>query len=361
MTNRIWKRSDDPVFRSVVFRIATALVAIVALVGVRAAIQTPQPRTAFASQIAALSEPGGYFDTDNLISNESSYLEVLPELEKRRVRGGAYIGVGPDQNFSYIAHVRPSIAFIVDIRRDNLLLHLLFKALFEQAHTRIEYLTLLFARPSPPDVSFWRNASIARLAEYIEHSQAEPKSIVEVRTVIDRVVKGFGVPLTTDDHATIDRFHREFIEQGLRLQFHSAGRFAQYYYPTYKELLLQTDPNGRQANYLATEDTFQFIKSMQERDRIIPVTGNLSGPSALLAIGRALTQKGETMSTFYASNVEFYLRRDGSYKRFLSNLGHLPHTDGSVIIRSIFNRGFGGGSMSEIEPVNDVLAQFGDK
>ena len=78
----------------------------------------------FAAQVEAFSEPGGYFDTDNLISNERSYLQVLPDLERPGVHGGAYVGVGPDQNFSYIARIRPPIAFIVDIRRDNLLLHL---------------------------------------------------------------------------------------------------------------------------------------------------------------------------------------------------------------------------------------------
>ena len=67
----------------------------------------PQQASAFASTVASLSERGGYFDTDNLISNERSYLQVIPDLRKRGVRGGAYIGVGPDQNFSYISEVRP--------------------------------------------------------------------------------------------------------------------------------------------------------------------------------------------------------------------------------------------------------------
>ena len=80
-----------------------------------------QVDSSFAVLVERLSEPGGYFDTDNLISNETSYLHVIGELEELGVSGGAYIGVGPDQNFSYIAHVRPRIAFIIDIRRDNLL------------------------------------------------------------------------------------------------------------------------------------------------------------------------------------------------------------------------------------------------
>ncbi len=354
MTNRFWRGSNDPVFR-----LATALVAAVALLGLRATLPAPQARTAFAGEIASLSEPGGYFDTDNLISNERSYLEVLPELEKRNVLGGAYVGVGPDQNFSYIAHVRPSIAFILDIRRDNLLLHLLFKALFEQAHSRIEYLALLFGRPVPGDLSPWRQSSVAQLADYIKRTPPEATSVNDLRTRLDRVVNGFGVPLTPDELATIDRFHRRFIDRGLDLQFQSTGRLPQFYYPTYEELLLETDGKGRQGNYLASEDAFQFIKSLQERDRIIPVTGNLSGPSALIAIGRAMVQKGETLSAFYASNVEFYLEREGSYARFVNNLGRLPHTSRSVIIRSIFNRGMGtGGSMSVIQPVEELLSQY---
>src|SRR5215831_3801444 len=89
--------------------------------------------SAFAALSARVSEPGGYFDSDNLISNESSYLHVLGAMRRIGVTGGAYVGVGPDQNFSYMAQARPRIAFIIDIRRDNLLQHLLFKALFEMS------------------------------------------------------------------------------------------------------------------------------------------------------------------------------------------------------------------------------------
>src|SRR4029450_6324161 len=95
-------------------------------------------QSSFAARIERLSEANGDFDTDNLISNERSYLEIVPAWRKAGITGGAYIGVGPDQNFSYIAQVRPTIAFIVDIRRDNLLLHLLFKALFSAAQSRME-------------------------------------------------------------------------------------------------------------------------------------------------------------------------------------------------------------------------------
>jgi hypothetical protein len=127
-----------------------ASLASIAAAAVLFALQTP-PLAAgsFADEIASLSEPEGTFDTDNLISNERSYLDVVPALLAGGVNGGAYVGVGPDQNFSYIARIRPSVAYIIDIRRDNLLLHLLFKALFARAPDRVSYLALLTGR-SPP-------------------------------------------------------------------------------------------------------------------------------------------------------------------------------------------------------------------
>ena len=105
--------------------------------------------SSFAGLVARLSEPNGYFDSDNIITNEASYLHVASQLAKVGTHGGVYIGVGPDQNFSYIAMIRPSIAFMVDIRRDNLLEHLLFKSLFAMSRNRLEYLCLLFGKRVP--------------------------------------------------------------------------------------------------------------------------------------------------------------------------------------------------------------------
>jgi hypothetical protein len=326
------------------------------------AAQTParaQGTSTFASRIAALSEPGGRFDTDNLISNERSYLDVLPELKRRGVKGGAYIGVGPDQNFSYIAAVRPSIAFIIDIRRDNLLLHLLFKALFALSRTRVEYLALLLGRPVPPELEGWKAAPIDRIVAYADVAAASGKP-----PAVDAALRKLGVPLSATDIGTIDRFHRRFIEAGLDLRFQSLGRPPQNHYPTYRDLLLETDSAGNHANYLASEESFQFIKQLHARDLIVPVIGDLAGPVALASIGRFLEQRQETFSTLYVSNVEFYLFGDGRFPRFVDNLGRLKPTDRSVIIRSIFNRFAmagvrqGSASASVVQPARELVDGF---
>src|SRR5438445_5759952 len=103
----------------------------------------------FGRYLDEWSESEGYFDSDNFISNETSYLHVVDQLQQRVKPGGIYLGVGPDQNFSYIVHTRPMLAIVTDIRRQNMLEHLLFKAVFTMAGNRVEYLSLLFSRQTP--------------------------------------------------------------------------------------------------------------------------------------------------------------------------------------------------------------------
>lgn len=306
------------------------------------AVQAP-----FASLVEQLSEPNGEFDTDNLISNEQSYLHVVPTLEQAGISGGVYIGVGPDQNFSYIARIRPSEAFIVDIRRDNLLLHLLFKAIFATTKNRVEYLGVLTGRPAPDRTDTWRDAGIEKVVAYFD--EAKPLTAAASAEWTERLhaaIKKFGVPLSAKDLATIDRFHAAFTQSGLSLQFTSTGRPAREYYPTYRDLLLETDRRGRKLCYLASEDDFQFVRALEARDAVIPVVGDLSGPHAVAAVGQLMAQRGERLAAFYVSNVENYLFRNGAYTRYIDNLKRLPHSDKSLIIRSIF----GGYSLPESAP-----------
>jgi hypothetical protein len=342
-----------------------AVAALVVLPRVDGSTAAEQASPSFATSVATLSERGGYFDTDNLISNERSYLQVVSDLKRRAVHGGAYIGVGPDQNFSYISEVRPTVAFIIDVRRDNLLLHLLFKALFELSETRIEYLSSLTGRPLPPASSGWRQAPIDRLVGYIDKTAASNDAITARRQRIEDALRRTGVPLSSEDFQTIAAFHRRFIDDGLALRFNSTGRPPQLYYPTYRDLLLETDASGNQVNYLASEDSFQFVRLLQTRDRIVPVVGDISGPTALQAVGRAIATRGERLTAFYVSNVEFYLFGQGAYSRFVTNLRGIPRNKGAVLIRSVFGRysSFGrpgDASQSQLHAVEDLIGGYDD-
>src|SRR6516165_178960 len=80
----------------------------------------------FWTIVSDYSEPSGNFNSENLVSNETNVQRLLPTVTRAAKPGGVYVGVGPEQNFTYIAATRPSAAFIVDIRRGNLTLHLLY-------------------------------------------------------------------------------------------------------------------------------------------------------------------------------------------------------------------------------------------
>src|SRR6478672_6759621 len=106
----------------------------------------------FWSLATEFSEPGGYFRSDNFVSNESAFQRVIPALKKQIQPSGVYLGVGPEQNFTYLTALAPKLAFIVDIRRQNMLLHLMYKAIFELSANRAEFLSKLFARPIPDNL-----------------------------------------------------------------------------------------------------------------------------------------------------------------------------------------------------------------
>jgi hypothetical protein len=301
---------------------------------------TPVADSAFVRLIERISEPGGYFDTDNLISNESSYLHVIADLRNLSVSGGAYIGVGPDQNFSYIATIQPRIAFLLDIRRDNLLEHLLFKAVLAMAPTRVEFLSHLFARPVPEDRARY-DGDIEAILGWVDGQAADAAYFERIAASVADTVRTYGLDLSDEDFATIRRFHATFFASGLSLRFNSFGRAPRPYYPTYRQLVLETDRDGTRAGWLASAASYAFIRRMQAEHRVVPVVGDLSGSHALREIGNVLRERGDSLSAFYASNVEYYLMQDGTFDRFAENLASLPVHSNAVIIRSLFGRGFG--------------------
>lgn len=298
-------------------------------------------QTAFARLVDRFSESGGFFDSDNLVSNETSYLHALGALDALGVRGGAYIGVGPEQNFSYIARVRPEIAFLVDIRRDNMLLHLLFKAMFERARNRLEYLGLLYGRAVPPDLEMWTDMPLGEILIKLDETPFDSTLHQRQHASLMATVTGYGVPLSAVDRATLRRFHDEFAVMGLDIRFTSRGRGYRFSYPTARQLYMQTDLENRAGSYLAAEEDFRRVRDLSRRDRLIPVVGDLSGTGAVKAIAGFLRETGRRISVLYVSNVEMYLFRQGTFGGFADNVRALPSGSTSVIIRSYFGRGMG--------------------
>jgi len=284
----------------------------------------------------ALSEPAGFFNSDNLVSNEDTFQHVLPELARTVVPGGVYVGVGPDQNFTYISELQPAVAFIPDVRRGNLQLHLMYKALFGLSATRAEFLSKLFSRVVPPGLD--ASASSRRLMEAFTATPPDPGLYeVNVKAVRDYLERHRGSPLEEGDRAGVEFVQNSFYVAGPSLTFVSNAGFRRSTYPAYAVLQTATDLSGAERAYLSTEPRYERVKVLQDRNLVVPVVGNFSGPMALASIGAWVRERGGVVTAFYTSNVEQYLFQDGTWDRFRRNVELMPVDATSTFIRSCFN------------------------
>lgn len=299
----------------------------------------------FWSLIGDLSEPGGSFRSDNLLSNELHMQDVIPQLTETVKPRRVYLGVGPEQNFTYIAAIRPSMVFIVDIRRGNLDLHLLYKALFELSRDRAEFISRLFARPRPRDLK--PQPTVNDIFEAIDGEQTDEATFTaNLQEVMDHLTKTRHLPLLDEDVAGIQYVYRAFQMFGPGLTYWSTGGFGGRMgrtAPTYWDLMLLTDEAQVNWSYLANDANFQFIKSLEEQNLIVPIVGNFGGPKAIRAVGTYLKDHHAIVAAFYLSNVEQYLYGDGLWDAFCANVATLPLDDSSTFIRSVRSGQFGYG------------------
>jgi hypothetical protein len=291
-----------------------------------------------------LSEQDGSFRSDNLVSNEVWYQYVIPDLVKTARPFGVYLGVGPEQNFSYIAAVRPSMAFIVDIRRANLDLQLLYKALFEVSATRAEFVSRLFSRPRPDGLD--ERSTAAEIFDAFSHVVHNDTLRVDTFRAIKQQLAGrHGFALSSGDWSAIDSTLDAFATYGPNIHYLSTGTdtYGGARLPTYAELMTSTDGDGVPHSFLDTEERFRSIKDLELRNLIVPVVGDFAGPKAIRAVGNYLKDRGAIVSAFYFSNVEMYLERELTWEPFCRNVAALPLDASSVFIRSAFDGRYGHG------------------
>ena len=303
----------------------------------------------FWQLIADLSEPGGTFRSDNLLSNEVWLQYVIPDLLTVAKPGRVYMGVGPEQNFTYIAALKPAMVFITDIRRGNLDLHLMYKALFEMSADRAEFLSRLFSRKRPAGLTAQTNVRDLFQA-YAAVQPDEAYFNQNFRAIIERLQKTHGFALDPEDEPNIRYVYEFFYNYGPDLTYWMSGSFGRgggfRNSPTYADLMIGTDGNGTLRSYLASEENFTVLKSLEAKNLLVPIVGNFAGPKALRAVGAWLKQHRALVSAFYLSNVEQYLNMDGIWMDFCKNASELPIDENSQFIRSYRGGGpgFGGGA-----------------
>ena len=295
---------------------------------------------------AELSEPGGYFRSDNLLSNETGFQGVIPSLRERIRPGGVYLGVGPEQNFTYIVALQPRIAFIIDIRRGNMIEHLMYKALIETSADRAEFLSKLFSRPRPSglDTASTAEQLFAAYDAAMPDSAAYRRNLEAIKTFL---TKSHGYAMGDSDAASLEHVYSAFFDAGPRINYSYpyGGGFGRGM-PIYVTLQTATDTLGKNWAYLASEANFRWLREFESKNLLVPVVGDFGGPKAVRAVGRYVAEHHAVVSAFYTSNVEQYLfQSDSAWARYYRSVATLPLDGTSTFIRSV-----GGGFRQAVTP-----------
>jgi hypothetical protein len=326
------------------------IASIVAVVACALVVHAAQPASqnamadqAFWKLIADVSETDGDFHADNFTSNEV-FADHAATLAARPP-GGAYLGVGPEQNFSYIVATRPQIAFVIDIRRQALIQHLLFKALFELSADRAEFIARLFSRPKAPGPS---DQPLQKIWDVTLQAPPMDESSDRYRKNHDEIVRHLtvthGFSLTDAELRALDYVHGAFLKLGPAISYvgFPNSRASSSGNTDFAKLSLSVDKGGVARSFLASEANFRAVKSLQAQNLVIPVQGDFGGPKTIRAVGQFLRDRNLRVNVFYISNVEQYLFGssssptidiNGGWRAFYANLGTLPIDDSSLLLR----------------------------
>jgi hypothetical protein len=294
--------------------------------GTRAAEALPAQITDadYWKMISEFSEPNGYFQYDIVTSNETSYQYVLPELMKAAKAGGVYLGVGPEQNFTYIAALQPKIAFIIDIRRDMMLEHLMYKAVFEMSENRAEFVSNLFSRKRPAGLA--ADAPVLTLFQAYSAVPADRALADEhFKNIMNRLKTTHHFTIATEDETRMRTMYMTFLREGV-VNFSTS-----FMSPGYASLMLTTDGAGKNWSYLAAKENYDRVRALQQKNLIVPLVGDFAGPKAIRMTGQYLKDHGAIANVFYISNVEDYIQT--SWPAYAGNIASLPIDSSSVFIR----------------------------
>jgi hypothetical protein len=188
------------------------------------------------------------------------------------------------------------------------------------------------------------NDPVTDFLSFFSNVPADEKAYTDNLAAIKKILReDLQFPLNATDEATLDA---NGLEIGFRLNGRRdggglvGGRFSggMGSFPTFKDLMIETDSSGKRCSFLADEEDYGFVRSLHRKNLIIPVVGDFAGKKALAAVGDYLRKYNFTVTAFYTSNVEMVLFRGGIFDGFANNVKKLPVNDHSLIIRAAFSR-----------------------
>jgi hypothetical protein len=335
-------------------RVVRALVIAILLSGVALPAASQPQASSLPSQLTdaefwriftEFSEPGGNYPYENFITNEETIQDIMSVLTSVTKPGGVYLGVGPEQNFTYISGLKPKMAFIFDIRRQNAIEHLMYKAIFELSPTRQDFVSNLFSIRATDKVPPTARANGLFLA--FDGLKGDKAYYTQNLAAIRNNLAKHGFALSKDDLQKVEYIYDIFFRAGPQIDYRFESPFpaGMAPAPNYIQAMIDTDADKKAWSFLASEENYNVVRDLQMKNLLIPIVGDFAGPTAVRKVADYVRQRNGIVSAFYVSNVEYYLGGPGtneqapggeaSLQRFYQNTATLPVDSSSLFIRFI--------------------------
>jgi hypothetical protein len=249
------------------------------------------------------------YTCDCFVTSEVAYSQVLQKLGPKvdfNCAEGGYIGVGPCQNFTYLGHLKSSYGLIVDGRVDNMLEHLIFKALFIIEPSRFGYLCRLFGRLMPP----WLQEEMAtRTHDVADFLDLCPSSLAVQQETLDALAAQLTAwDLSPQLRARCEQILGVFFSRQLTITSVSADALLKLNrIPSYREILVARTCQQFNFHMLSSDESYEWVRRLQMEDRIIPVVDNICSESASWNISQLVEAAGSPVSCIYLANLEEFL------------------------------------------------------
>ncbi|WP_170136549.1 hypothetical protein [Nannocystis exedens] len=227
-------------------------------------------------------------------------------------KGGVYVGVGSDQNYTLAAAAGSELMFLLDIDRSVVDLHRCYEALIE-------------ASPDPKTLfDRWTAGAVDESVKILEAAyaglpEADRKRIVRLYKAARETV-----------YIHLDRVYRR--HQG-----------------------------DRPTTWMSNPEMYQYIRDMFLADRVRMMGGDLTGPNSLQSVGAAARALNLPVRVVYFSNAEEYFDYN---KQFVANVEALVGDEESLVLRTIYSKKWVHADQLwayQVQPLSDYRTRLGDR
>ena len=195
--------------------------------------------------------------------------------------GGAYAGIGSDQQYLFVGWARPEIAWLMDYDAWVIDLHAVYRAFFLSAESPDAFL------------KFWTDTNTAAALDRLDHFYAGTPKLEQYKKLFKANRHNIAVRLT-------------WVKRSMTTQ--------------------------KTPCYLNDADTYGYVRGMIESGRLRPQLTNLLADKGLAGIAQSATKLGLKLHLLYLSNAEQYWPYS---EQFRKNIRGLPMDDASRVIRTL--------------------------